>query len=91
MFKQREEAGMQQPKRPNSSSNMSKDNLPEDDIDQLFGKLELVEPPPALIARILAKVSQLSQAELQKKESPEDEPFDNLDNLVVRNEKKEPC
>jgi len=81
---------MQPPKRPNSSSDVSNDNLPEDDIDQLFGKLELVEPPPVLIARLLARVTQLSQAELQKKEQPEAETFDNLDNLVVRNEKKEP-
>lgn len=81
---------MQPPKRPNSSSDVPNDNLPEDDIDQLFGNLELVEPPPALIARILANVSQLSQAEAQKKEPPEAEAFDNLDNLVVRNEKKEP-
>ncbi len=84
---------MQQPKRPNSSAEVPNDNLAEDDIDQLFGKLELVEPPPALIARILANVSQLSQAEGQKKGSPEGEAgevFDNLGNLVVRNEKKEP-
>ncbi len=83
---------MQEPKRPISSSSVPDDNLPEDDIDQLFGKLERVEPPPALIARILANVSQLSQAEAQKKGPPAGEPwiFDNLDNLVVRNEKKEP-
>ena len=81
---------MQQPKRPNSSSSVPDDNLPEDDIDQLFGKLEQVEPPSALIARILANVSQLSQVEAQKKGPPTGEPFDNLGNLVVRNEKKEP-
>lgn len=84
---------MQQPKRPDSSSSVPDDNLPEDDIDQLFGKLEQVEPPPALIARILANVSQLSQAETQKTGPSAGEPgeiFDNLDNLVVRNEKKEP-
>ncbi len=90
---EREEAGMQPPKRPLSSSDLPDNNMAEDDIDQLFGKLELVEPPPTLIARILANVSQLSQAEAQKKGSPVGEPgevFDNLGNLVVRNEKKEP-
>jgi hypothetical protein len=90
---EREVAGMQQPKRPLSSSDLPDNNLTEDDIDQLFGKLELVEPPPSLIARILANVSQLSQAEVQKKRSPEGEAgevFDNLGNLVVRNEKMEP-
>jgi hypothetical protein len=84
---------MPEPKRPISSSAVPDDNLPEDDIDQLFGKLEPVEPPPVLIARILANVSQLSQAEAQKKELPAGEPgevFENLENLVVRNEKKEP-
>ncbi len=81
---------MQQPKRPLSSSDVPDNILAEDDIDQLFGKLELVEPPPSLIARILANVSQLSQAEAQKKRPPEGETFDNPGNLVVRNEKKEP-
>ena len=84
---------MQQPKRPLSSSDLPDNNLDEDDIDQLFDKLELVEPPLSLIARILANVSQLSQAEAQKKGLPADEPvevFDKLGNLIVRNEKKEP-
>lgn len=83
---------MQQPKRPISSSDVSNDNLAEDDIDQLFGRLETIEPPKALIARILANVSQLSQAEAQKGPSvgESNEVFDNLDNLVVRNDKKEP-
>lgn len=81
---------MPQPKHPISSNDVPDDNFAADDIDQLFGKLKLVEPPPALLKRILANVSQLSQAEEHKKESPESEPFENLDNLVVRNEKKEP-
>jgi hypothetical protein len=32
---------------------------PEDDIDELFRNLEQVEPPPAVIQRILSSVSQL--------------------------------
>ncbi|HLX39252.1 MAG TPA: hypothetical protein VKR42_01910 [Ktedonobacteraceae bacterium] len=84
---------MQQPKHPRSSSDRSDDTLAEDDIDQLFGNLEQVEPPPALIARILANVSQVSQVDAQNKELPADEPGEELDhpgNLVVRHEKKEP-
>ncbi len=84
---------MQQPKRELFSSDMPNDDLPEDDIDQLFGKLKLVEPPPALIARILSTVSDLSQVESQKKGLPGAEPsnpFDTVDNLIVRNEKKPP-
>lgn len=81
---------MQEPKRPISSSSVPDDILPEDEIDQLFGNLQLIEPPPALIARILATVSQISQAEAQKKGLLADEQFDDLDNLIVRNEKKEP-
>lgn len=76
---------MQQPKRPISSSDRPDDTLAEDDIDQLFGNLELVEPPPALIAHILANISPVSQAEAQKKELPADEPgeeFDHPGNLV---------
>lgn len=33
------------------------DDLPEDDIDRLFSHLELVEPPPALIANVLDSVA----------------------------------
>ena len=84
---------MQQPERKISSSATPNDDLPEDDIDQLFRKLEFVEPPPALIARILSNVSELSQAELQKKRltgAEASDPFDGVGNLVVRNEKKPP-
>lgn len=84
---------MQPPSRPLSSSDLPDDNLAEDDIDQLYGNLKSVEPPPTLIARILANVSQLSQAEAQKEEPSADEQgaiFDKLGNLIVRNETKEP-
>ena len=33
------------------------DDLPEDDIDRLFSQLELVEPPPSLIAYVLEQVA----------------------------------
>ena len=33
-------------------------HLPEDDIDALFAQLQQIEPPPSLIARILAQVPQ---------------------------------
>lgn len=81
---------MQQPKRHFSSADAENDNVPEDEIDELFGKLKMVEPPAEVIARILANVSQLSQASSQKTEAKVKEPFEDLDNLVVRNEKKEP-
>ncbi|HVB24797.1 MAG TPA: hypothetical protein VNG51_22865 [Ktedonobacteraceae bacterium] len=84
---------MQPPSRPLSSSDLPDDNLAEDDIDQLYGNLKPVEPPPTLIARILANVSQLSQAEAQNKEPSADEQgaiFDKQGNLIVRNEKREP-
>jgi hypothetical protein len=36
--------------------------LPEDDIDMLFARLQQMEPPPLLIAHILAQVSQNTSA-----------------------------
>ena len=36
---------------------ISDDDLPEDDIDRLFSHLELVEPPPSLIANVLDSVA----------------------------------
>lgn len=36
--------------------------LPEDDIDMLFARLHQVEPPPSLIAHILAQTSQNTPA-----------------------------
>ena len=35
------------------------DSLPEDEIDKLFSNLEKVEPPPAVIDRILSSVAKL--------------------------------
>lgn len=80
---------MQDPKRRFSSTSSSNDDLPEDDIDELFAKLEPVEPPSSLIAQILANVSHLQDA-AQKKDGATEQPFEHLDTLVVRNEKKEP-
>jgi hypothetical protein len=59
-----------------------------DDIDKLFNRLEPLEPPSDLIARILNSISRLSPRSLE----PES-PWDNdshVDGLVVRNEKSEP-
>jgi hypothetical protein len=33
------------------------DDLPEDDIDRLFSQLELIEPPPSVIANVLEQVA----------------------------------
>lgn len=33
-------------------------HLPEDDVDALFAQLQEIEPPPSLMGRILAQVSQ---------------------------------
>lgn len=52
------------------------DTLPKDDIDELFEKLLPVEPPPALIQRIITSVSRLPKPtppseEQKKRESME--------------------
>jgi hypothetical protein len=35
------------------------DNIEDDEIDELFGKLEQMEPPPSLIEDLLARVARL--------------------------------
>jgi len=52
---------------------------PEDDIDKLFNQLQIIEPPPDLITRIVGTILPLSQSLLH---------YD-LDGLVVRKETKE--
>ncbi len=46
---------MDHPKR----ASRAEEDLAKDDIDEIFEKLLLVEPPPALIRRILSAVSDL--------------------------------
>ena len=53
-----------------------------DQLDELFGQLQQLEPPPSVIARILASISRLWQ--------PQPPVWDELDGLVVRNEKQDP-
>lgn len=60
-----------------------------DDIDDLFERLQPLEPPPSLISRILSSIKQLPPSgknpELLKKDELE------RDGPIVRNEHKEPC
>ena len=44
---------------PHSHHYWADDTLPHDEIDDLFEKLEPLQPPPMLIARILSSVNQL--------------------------------
>jgi len=61
---------------------------PDDDIDKLFNRLESLEPPPDLLARILHSISQLSPCPSHPEHLWNDD--SHIDGLVVRNEKKEP-
>ncbi len=62
---------------------LSDETEPKDDIDNLFEKLQPIEPPKSLIARILQSVSKLAQPKPPI-------PWDQLDALVVRNDEREP-
>jgi hypothetical protein len=61
---------------------------PDDDIDKLFSRLELLEPPADLVKRILHSIPQRSP----RPENPEPQwdSDSHIDGLVVRNENKEP-
>ena len=72
---------------------LANDALPHDEIDDLFEKLQPVQPPPSLIQRILNSVHQLPRYPLpQQPQSPlppapgATENIAGLDSLVVRKE-----
>lgn len=54
-----------------------------DELDTLFSYLQLIEPPPSVIADILASLPPSSQ--------PQPERWYQLDRLVVRDEKQGLC
>ena len=64
------------------------DALPKDEIDDLFEKLQPIEPPPDLIQRILNSISRLPPP--PQLSQPEDDvsPSAPLDRLIVRNDKR---
>ncbi len=59
-----------------------------DDIDRLFNRLEPLEPPTEVLARILNSISHISPRPTHPESSWDND--DQVDGLVVRNEKKEP-
>lgn len=61
---------------------------PDDDIDKLFNRLESLEPPSDLLARILDSISRLSLCPSHPEHQWNND--SHVDGLVVRNEKKEP-
>ena len=61
---------------------------PDDDIDKLFSRLELLEPPTDLLKRILNSIPQRSPR--PAKPEPQWDNDNHIDGLVVRNENKEP-
>jgi hypothetical protein len=60
-------------------------HLPEDEIDELFGKLKPIEPPPYLIQRILDAVAKLPPPSQNQPSTLEDK-NERADHLIVRNE-----
>ena len=64
----------------------SDDGLPKEELDDLFDQLEQLEPPPSLIAHMLALVSRLPLPR-----PLEDIPWHELDTLMVRREQDPPC
>ena len=64
---------------------LSDDALPKDEIDELFEKLQPIEPTPLLIQHILTSISHLAHPA-----PPKLWDADALDSLVVRNEHHPP-
>ena len=72
---------------------LSDDDLPEDEIDTLFKKLQPVQPPSFLVDQILRTIQQRISPQAQEMgEDPwsDEQCLDNLDGLVVRRENLPP-
>ena len=64
--------------------------LPKDDVDVLFDKLQSIEPPPSLISRILELSRNSYSMPLFSKPTLRN-PWEELDSLAFRNDKRKPC
>ena len=67
------------------------DDILQDDIDRLFSQLQLIEPPPSFIARILSQIlgnmSNVSSASLFSQPVS----WNQLDSWVLRNNRRKFC
>lgn len=59
--------------------------LPDDEIDDLFSRLPVLEPPESLVERILDTVSRLPRPQFIFPTS-----WDTLDGLILRHDTSEP-
>jgi hypothetical protein len=64
---------------------LSEDAVADDEIEELFNQLEVIEPPPFLVERILTSVALLSQ-----QASMSASPWGNVDGLVICYDVREP-
>ena len=66
------------------------DDVPQDDIDRLFSRLQPIEPPPSFISRILSQIPANAHASSTTLFS---QPLlsNRLDNWVARKEKQKLC
>jgi len=65
-------------------------SMPKDDIDRLFDKLQSIEPPQSLISRILELSKNTSSMPLFSMPALRN-PWEELDSLAFRNDKRNPC
>jgi hypothetical protein len=65
-------------------------SMPKDDIDMLFDKLQSIEPPQSLILRILDLSKNKSSLLLLSTPALRN-PWEELDSLAFRNDKRKPC
>ncbi len=68
----------------------SDETLLKDDIDELFEKLEQIQPPSSLIERIF-RLTIKSPPAPPRSEPVSSDPWADLEGLVVRNDKLDPC
>ncbi len=62
------------------------DIAPDDEIDNLFSRLQQIEPPPTLVDTILASITHLSR----QTQLPPSNLWESVKELVVHYEHKEP-
>lgn len=67
------------------------DDLSEDDIDRLFSQIELVEPPPSLIAYVLDSVAAYASTSRSQLFPQPAVMLHEFDNWTLQQEKRSLC
>lgn len=64
------------------------DDIPQDDIDRLFARLQQIEPPPSFVTRVLNQLPSNTTSALLVSQPVA---WNQLDSWVIKNKKQKLC